>query len=132
MEDLMYPTVDDILDIHESVVANDDDTDAGIHRSTGSIEMVLTQISDGFYGQVPETIDKKAASLMRYLAAEQIFVDGEKRTALYTTTLFYAMNGYVFDYDDDVFDILERLATDESTVSDDTLLEYIQTHTTNK
>lgn len=70
--------------------------------------------------------------LMRYLAAEQIFVDGEKRTVLYTTTLFYALNGHKFDYDDDVFDLLERLGTDEATVTDDELITYIQTHTTNR
>lgn len=129
---MTYPTVDDIVDIHERVVANDDDTDPGIRRSTGAIELILDQISEGFYGQVPETIDEKAGMLLRYLAAEQIFVDGEKRTALYTTTLFYAMNGYEFDYDDDAFELLERIATDESAISDDELIAYIQSHTTNK
>jgi death-on-curing protein len=132
MGDVNYPTVADIIDIHDGVVANDEDTDTGIHRSTGSIEMILTQISEGFYGHMPETIDEKAATLLRYLAAEQIFVDGEKRTALYTTTLFYALNGYKFDYDDDVFTLLERIAIDESTVTDDELIGYLQTHTTNK
>lgn len=128
MEELTYPTVDDIVDIHEGVIKNDDDADPGIRRSTGAIEMILTQISEGFYGQVPESIDEKAAMLMRYLAAEQIFVDGEKRTALFTTTWFLSANGYVFDYDDEVYAILERIATDESTVTDEELIEYIKAH----
>lgn len=132
MGDVTYPTVEDVVNIHEEIVANDDDTDAGIRRSTGAIEMILDQISEGFFGEVPETIHEKAAMLMRYLAAEQIFVDGQKRTALYTTTLFYAMNGYEFDYDGGVYPLLGRIATDESTVSDDELLEYIRAHTTNK
>ena len=48
--------------------------------------------------QFPTLVDK-AAALMHSLAYHHLFFDGNKRTAVEAVTLFFARNGYHFDYD---------------------------------
>ena len=123
-----YPSVEDVLDIHEDIVSEYPDTSPGI-QSRGDIEFTLEYISEGRFGSVPETIHEKAFHLLRLLVANQPFVDGNKRTALNVTTLFYLLNGYRFDYDDEIREILRQFGTDETTVDEDSVLEHLRTHT---
>lgn len=120
---LQYPTAEDVLAIHEDIVTSDSGTEPGV-RTPESVGSALTYVSDGYFGRVPETIHEKAAHLMRLLAADHPFVDGNKRTALASVATFYAMNEYVFEYDDRVRTILKRFGTDESTVEMETIVEY--------
>ena len=60
---------------------------------------------------------------MRLIAANHPFVDGNKRTALMSTRIFYALNGCRFDYDREVKGILKALATDEGAVDDDDVID---------
>lgn len=122
-DELQYPTAEDVLAIHEDIVASDPGTKSGV-RTPESIESALTYVSEGYFGRVPETIHEKAAHLMRLLTADHAFVDGNKRTALATVATFYAMNGYAFDYDDQVRTVLKRFGTDESTVVMEEVVDY--------
>jgi death-on-curing protein len=45
-------------------------------------------------------IHLKAAALLHSIARNHAFVDGNKRTAVLATVIFYARNGYVLDADD--------------------------------
>lgn len=72
-----YPSVDEILAIHEDIIAEDDSSEAGV-RSPDAIQSALTYISEGYFGQSPSTIHSKAAHLMGLLVAEHPFVDGNK------------------------------------------------------
>jgi len=56
-------------------------------------------------------------------------VDGNKRTALNATAVFYLLNGYRFDYNDEIREILKQFGTDEATVNEDHVLEYLRTKT---
>ncbi len=78
---------------------------------------------------VPNTIHEKAYHLLRLLVANHPFVDGNKRTALNAVVVFYLLNGYRFDYDDEIRDILKRFGTDERTVSEEQIVNYLQTNT---
>lgn len=71
-------------------------------------------MSEGYFGQTPDTIHEKATHLMRLLVADHSFVDGNKRTALNTAAAFYAMNGWYFDYDDEIREALKRFGRGES------------------
>jgi len=66
---------------------------------------------------------------LRLLVANHPFVDGNKRTALNTVTVFYLFNGYGFEYDDEISRILKQFGTDEGAVDRDGVLEYLRTHT---
>ena len=114
MTETEYPTADEIHAAHARIVARNDDTDAGV-RTPDAVESALVYVSEGYFGQAPETIHEKAAHLMRLLASEHPYVDGNKRTALAATVTFYNINGYEFEYGDgEIRRILRQFATDES------------------
>jgi death-on-curing protein len=122
---LAYHSVELILDLHEQIVTEGETTDSGV-RSEDSIDSALTYISEGFFGEVPETIHEKAVHLMRLLVAEHPFVDGNKRTALRTVVVFYILNGYTFEYGDEIRSLLNQFATDEAAVDTDTAVVYFR------
>jgi death on curing protein len=127
--DLRYPTVDEIHAIHDDIVAEYDDTARGT-RNPEAVRSALTYVSEGYFGKRPETIHEKAAHLLRLLIVEYPYVDGNKRTALSATETFYAMNGYVFAYDDaEIRAILRDLATDADAVDLESVVDYARDHT---
>jgi len=123
-----YLSADDILAIHELIVESNADTEAGV-SSPGAVEYTVAAIQEGHFGQVPHSLHEKAFQLLRLLAANHPFVDGNKRTALMSVRIFYALNGLEFDYDKTIKEILKALATDEAAVESDAVLTYLQNHT---
>jgi death-on-curing protein len=123
-----YPSVDDVLNIHEDIVSEYPDTSPGV-RNSGDVEFALEFISQGSFGEVPDTIHEKAFHLLRLLVANHPFVDANKRTALNTAVVFYLLNGYRFEYDDEIGGILKQFGTDETTVDEVDVLEYLRTNT---
>lgn len=126
---IWYPSVEDVLDIHEDIVSEYPDTSSGV-QSRGDVEFALEYVSEGSFGSVPETVHEKAFHLLRLLVANHPFVDGNKRTALNTTTVFYLLNGRRFEYDEGIREILAKFGTDEKAVDEDDVIEYLRTHTT--
>lgn len=76
----------------------------------------MDAIREGHFDQAPETVHEKAYQLLRLLAANHPFVDGNKRTALMSVRVFYALNELEFDYDRRIKEVLKELATDETAV----------------
>lgn len=128
MADFWYPSVEDIITIHEEIVVEYDETSPGVQRR-GDIEFALHYIEEGSFETTPETIHEKAYHLLRLLVANHPFVDANKRTALNTTAVFYFLNGYRFTYDDEIRAILKQFATNEQTVEQDTVRLYLETRT---
>ncbi|MCU4744791.1 type II toxin-antitoxin system death-on-curing family toxin [Halobacteria archaeon AArc-xg1-1] len=124
-DELTYPSVELILGLHEQIVEEGDITEPGV-RSEDTIESALQYVSEGYFGQVPQTLDEKAVHLLRLLVADHPFVDGNKRTALRTVVVFYMMNGYTFDYGDEVRALLHRFANDEAEVDIETAVIYFR------
>lgn len=123
-----YPTVEDVLVIHDDIVAEYADTESGI-QSRGDIEFALEVIAGETAGPAPETIHEKAFQLLRLLVANHPFVDGNKRTALNTPVVFFVLNGYRFTYDAEIRSLLRQFATDEGGVDERAAVEYLRTHT---
>ncbi|AQL44149.1 death-on-curing protein [Halorientalis sp. IM1011] len=126
---LWYPSAEDVVDIHDDIVSEYPDTSPGV-RNRGDVEFTLEYVEEGSFGSVPETVHEKAFHLLRLLVANHPFVDGNKRTALNVVVVFYLLNGFRFDYDDEVREILAKLGTDEKAVDENDVLEYFQAHTT--
>jgi death-on-curing protein len=124
-DDVAYPSAELILDLHEQIVEEGDATEPGV-RSEDAIESALQYVSEGFFGEVPYTLHEKAVHLMRLLVADHPFVDGNKRTALRTVVVFYMLNGYTFEYGDEIRALLHRFATDEATVDIETAVIYFR------
>jgi death-on-curing protein len=125
---LWYPSVQDILAIHDDIVTEYPETAAGI-RDAGAIEFVVEDIQNRSCEGGTEPIHEKAFHLLRLLVANHPFVDANKRTALNTIVVFYFLNGYRFGYDEEIRSMLKRLATNEATVSESDTVEYLRSHT---
>lgn len=120
-----YPVPEDVHAIHRAVIESDTKTEPGV-RTPEAVESALLYVSEGYFGQVPETLHEKAFHLMRLLAAEHPYVDGNKRTALTTAVVFYALNDYYFDHDDRIRTILKAFATDEQQAEIEPKLRYFR------
>ena len=123
IENTLYPSVPDIMGIHDDIIEEDDDASEGI-LDAGSIDYAVQMIEHGHFGKVPDTIHEKSFELMRLLAANHGFADGNKRTALNTTWTFYAMNGLYFDYGEEIKAILKLLAVKEEMVDKSEAVSY--------
>jgi len=124
-DDVEYPSVELVVDLHEQVVAEGDATEAGV-RSADAIESALQYVSEGFFGEVPESIHEKAVHLMRLLVADHPFVDGNKRTALRSVVVLCMLNRYVFEYGHEMRALLHRFATEEADVDVKTTVIYFR------
>lgn len=127
--DVIYLDKEDILAIHEDIINEDPDASAGI-LNEGDIDYATQFIEHGHFGQVPESIHEKAFTLMRLLAANHAFADGNKRTALNSTWTFYLLNGYYFDYGEEIKAVLKMIAVMENMVDKDEAIEYFSDITT--
>ena len=127
-DSMWYPSVEDVIAIHEDIVSEYPDTHSGVHNE-GDIEFALNYIEDGNFETTPETIHEKAFHLLRLLVANHPFVDANKRTALNTVAVFYFLNGYRFEYDEKIRTILKRFGTDEASVDAEPTTEYLRSHT---
>jgi death-on-curing protein len=127
-ESISYLSAADIRDIHELIVESNAKTTAGV-SSLDDIDYTVEHIQEDHFGQIPESLHEKAFQLLRLIAANHPFVDGNKRTALMSTRIFYALNGRRFDYDREIKEILKALATDEGAVDEDDVIEYLRAHT---
>ena len=56
---LWYPSVEDILALHDDIVSEYPDTHSGV-ANPGDIEFALNYIKEGSFDTVPETIHEKA------------------------------------------------------------------------
>lgn len=119
-----YPTVEDIVEIHDEIIAEDSDGEPGI-EDRERIQYAVDHVQHGTFGEKPETIHEKAFALMRLIASNHWFVDGNKRTALNTTNLFYLLNGYELDYGEDLRAMLKLLAVREDIIDRDVATEYL-------
>ena len=100
-DSLWYPSVDDVIAVHHDIVSEYPNTSTGV-RDRGAIEFSLRYIEDGSFEVAPETIHEKAFHLLRLLVANHPFVDANKRTALNMVAVFYFLNGYRLEYDDEI------------------------------
>ena len=127
-DSLWYPSVDDVLAVHHDIVSEYHNTSTGI-RDRGEIEFALIYIEDGSFEVAPETIHEKAFHLLRLLVANHPFVDANKRTALNTVAVFYILNGYRLEYDDEIRTLLKQFGTDEAAVDEQQGIEYLRSRT---
>ena len=128
-EECWYPTVADLLAIHEDIVAEYDASDPGV-RDESQLEFTLEYVEWGHFGDVPESVHEKGFHLLRLLAVTHPFVDGNKRTALNATAVFLAANGYRFDYGHEVRLMLKLLGVREDVLDEAGMVGYLSERTT--
>lgn len=87
MADRIYPTIDDVLWIHDEQLILYGGAE-GV-RDEGLVLSALLRPQTGYYSDVIE----EAAALWESLAMNHGFIDGNKRVAFATTVLFLQANG---------------------------------------
>jgi len=130
-DDVEYPTADEIHVMHGRIVASDANTEQG-ERTPAAVESALTYISEGYFGRRPGTVHEKAAHLMRLIASEHPYVDGNKRTALAAAAYLYDLNGYDLDVDDQIREHLRAFASDADSADVDAVVDYLRDRATEK
>lgn len=123
-----YPTVEEIIEIHDAIITEDPDGQPGI-EAEDRIQFAIDHVKFGSMGERPETIHEKAFTLLRLIASNHWFVDGNKRTALNTTNLFYLFNGYELDYGEDLRAMLKLLAVRETIIDRSAATTYLADRT---
>jgi len=88
-----FPTIEEVVAIHE-IAVREFGGPQGL-RDQGALESALLRPQLGYYNGLLE----EAAALMESLAMNHPFVDGNKRTAFYTTDAFLRMNDRFIDCD---------------------------------
>lgn len=122
-DEFRYPTTADLLGIHEDIVAEYPGTTPGV-EDAGRLDFALDYVADGHFGEAPETVHEKAFHLLRLLVVNHWFADANKRTALNATWLFYALNGYEFDYGEDLRSMLKLLSVREGLLDPAATADY--------
>jgi death-on-curing protein len=126
--ELWYPTAADVLQLHDDIIREDAAATPGVENED-RVQFALDYVQHGHFGRVPETIHEKAFHLLRLLASNHWFADGNKRTALSSTALFYVVNGYELDYGEDIRAMLKLFSVRESLVDEDVGPEYLAEQT---
>lgn len=89
----VYPTPEEAESIHDATISEFGGA-FGI-REPGALVSALMRPQIGYY----ESLIEEAAALMESLAMNHPFLDGNKRTAFYTTDAFLRLNGSFIDCD---------------------------------
>lgn len=87
-------TKEQIYRMHNQALIKFGGIPGGNEYTDGKIESILAQQYDFFGVDKYPTVFDKAAMLLYFIAKDHCFNDGNKRTALYATTIFLDINGY--------------------------------------
>ena len=93
---MKYLTVKDVILLHNFAI----DNFGGSHglRDLGLLESAVMRPQASFGGQdLYKTIFLKTAVLLHSLLLNHVFVDGNKRTAMFSAMTFLELNGYTFN-----------------------------------
>jgi death on curing protein len=92
------------LSVEEVIAINEGLLGPGLLRDRALLESAVARPASSFTGELAyPTEHDQAAALLHSLARNHAFLDGNKRTALLATVIFYARVGYRMTIDPDDF-----------------------------
>lgn len=120
-QEIDYLTPDEIIEIHEVAMVRYGGGEPDIYKEgKGKIESMLERMKTSYFGHQPfDTLVKKTSFMFQSLLIYHPFVDGMKRTGIYSSLAFLLKNNYLListDVEDSV-DFAIRVA-DEMRDSD--------------
>jgi death-on-curing protein len=127
---MKHLTVKDVLLLHNMAV----DESGGSHglRDLGLLESAVARPQASFDGQdLYPTIFLKAGALIHSLLRNHPFVDGNKRTSMFSAMTFLELNGYRFDArQKEVVKFALRVENDRLSVEE--ISDWLKEHTKRK
>jgi death-on-curing protein len=126
MADLLYLTADQILALHREAL-----TLGGLDgiRSEHGLASAVFQPQQSVFGQdAYPTVADKAAAYAFFIAENQPFIDGNKRTAALAMLVFLDLNGYdlIEPESESLAVVLEELGSRE--MSQDAFFRWVSDH----
>lgn len=108
---MIYLTIEDLLEIHKSVVENTGGAE-GI-RSIPLLDSAVARPQATFGGvDLYPTLSEKAAALLHSVISNHPFVDGNKRTGFTAMDVFLRLNGFQLTTgEDEKYDFVISVAT---------------------
>lgn len=93
-----YLTPDEIITIHDEVLKRYGGGDKGIFPDgRGKLEVMIDRMKEGYFGHQPfDTLVKKTSFMFQSILIYHPFIDGMKRTGIYSCLAFLLRNGYLF------------------------------------
>src|SRR5581483_305430 len=109
--DIVFLELDDVLDLHRQQL--DAHGGAAGVRDQSLLQSAVEMPRAGFAGQLfHEFPHEIAAAYLFHLCANHPFIDGNKRTALFSAITFLELNGYVLAADhQQVIDVVLSIAS---------------------
>lgn len=95
---MKYLSPDDIVFIHDEVLRRYGGGEPGIYpNGLGKVESTLNRMSTDYFGHQPfETLIQKTAFLFQSLLIYHPFLDGMKRTGIFSSLAFLLKNDHLF------------------------------------
>ena len=105
-----FLNLDDILAVAEAHLGHRPEV-----GDYGLLESALARSQASVFGEdAYPTMHEKAAALLQSLATNHALIDGNKRSAIVATELFYRLNGFSLTAtDDELFDLVIAVAIRE-------------------
>ncbi|MCT3064933.1 type II toxin-antitoxin system death-on-curing family toxin [Lactiplantibacillus pentosus] len=119
-----------LIDLNQDIIKRADKKYGGVQYSQG-LEIVIEQPQQVLFGkELYPNIWIKAAFMIQKITKKHIFVDGNKRTAFFSGSIFLYANGIQLSYTDDeavalILDVTTNPDTDEVMVA---LAEWLKAH----
>ncbi len=95
---MWFPTVEEIVDMHDRIIDRTGGETGVLRRS--SLEAAIARARSGPFTQ-NGSLAERAGFLLRGIAQDHPFVDGNKRTGYAAADLFLSENGVTLDADED-------------------------------
>ena len=126
MKNIVYITLDTVVAIHDDMV----NRYGGSHgiRDLGLIQSAIARPQSSFGGDdlYPNVFDK-AAALFHSLMFNHAFIDGNKRTAIVSTSRFLFLNGFELDVSQEDF-VVFPLLVENNYLSIEKISKWIENH----
>ena len=97
-QEIAYLSRDEIITIHNETMERFGGGETGIFQQGPDwIDSILMRMKESHFGYIPfDTLTKKTAFMFQALLIYHPFVDGMKRTGIFSCIAFLLRNGYLF------------------------------------
>ena len=121
---IVYPSVDDILDLHDDIILQFGGTAGTNELTVGKVEASIGRMQSGFGDEeFFKSVVDKASVLIHSIVSTHPFTDGNKRTGMMSGIAFMDENGYTMDDSEHLADTIVSLST--SDISLEQMIEYM-------
>lgn len=98
IKEIKYLTADEIILIHDNVLEQFGGGETGIYlNGKGKLESMISRMREGYFDYQPfDSLIQKTAFMFQSILIYHPFVDGMKRTGIFSSLAFLLRNDYLF------------------------------------